>query len=135
MPTSEKSAHLLIETINAAGGLLRFADGTVAPACDPDWVDLGEAYLAACTETEQAPCLAEENGPSPSLTDTIYRVTRGEISTLVIASVDHLHSRRRACAISRRVPARGVWLALTRRPRLLADTGERFAKRWIGGRH
>lgn len=36
MPTSEKSAHLLVYTINATGGLSRCADGTVAPACHPD---------------------------------------------------------------------------------------------------
>jgi len=77
MPTSEKFAQLLIEAINNTGGLVQFSDGTVAPACDPDWVDLGEAYLSGCAETGQEPQFVQEGEPVPFSTDTLYQVTRG----------------------------------------------------------
>src|SRR5690606_31129624 len=44
------ATQLLIDTINATGGLLLRPDGTQAPLGDPDWLDLADAYLAACTE-------------------------------------------------------------------------------------
>jgi hypothetical protein len=51
------AAQLLIDTINATGGLLTLADGRYAPRGDPDWIDLADAYLVACAEKEQAPVI------------------------------------------------------------------------------
>lgn len=37
-----------VDTINATGGLVVNDAGETAPAADEDWIDLAEAYLAAC---------------------------------------------------------------------------------------
>jgi hypothetical protein len=37
----------LLSTIENTGGLIRYEDGGYAPACDPDWDDLGLAAYAA----------------------------------------------------------------------------------------
>lgn len=37
----------LVETIDATGGVVRHEDGTHAPVADPDWLDLGDAYVVA----------------------------------------------------------------------------------------
>jgi hypothetical protein len=58
MAVHKDAAQLLIETINATGGLLEFSDGTYAPRGDPEWIDLGEAYLAACAEKASTPVVA-----------------------------------------------------------------------------
>ena len=47
----------LISTINATGGVLAFPDGTHGPCGDPDWIDLADAYLAACAETGATPMI------------------------------------------------------------------------------
>lgn len=38
----------LCRTIECTGGILERSDGFMAPACDPEWIDLAEAYLLAC---------------------------------------------------------------------------------------
>ena len=43
-----------LSTIQSTGGLLEFEDGTFAPAADPDWIDLGDAALAALRALEAA---------------------------------------------------------------------------------
>lgn len=47
-PTARHVLADLCDTIEATGGVRREASGHVAPVADPDWIDLGEAYLAAC---------------------------------------------------------------------------------------
>jgi hypothetical protein len=37
------AAKKLVEIVSATGGLLKYQDGTIAPAGDPDWIDLGDA--------------------------------------------------------------------------------------------
>ena len=51
-----------IETIEATGGCIRNEGGLVAPAGDPDWTDLGDAYIRACTATGLAPRIAGTEG-------------------------------------------------------------------------
>jgi hypothetical protein len=48
--TSKMAAALkaLVDAINATGGLVSSGPVSVAPAADPEWVDLGDAYLLAC---------------------------------------------------------------------------------------
>lgn len=41
-----KALQALVDTINATGGVEQAIE--VTPAADPEWVDLGEAYLLAC---------------------------------------------------------------------------------------
>lgn len=36
------------DTIEATGGLIRYGDGSVGCAADPDWGDLARAYQRAC---------------------------------------------------------------------------------------
>jgi hypothetical protein len=43
-----KALRLLVETINATGGLIRDYKGQLAPAADEEWLDLAEAYTLAC---------------------------------------------------------------------------------------
>lgn len=54
-PPTESAALRLISTIENTGGLIAYADGTFGPECDPDWIDLGKAYLAACAEVGKDP--------------------------------------------------------------------------------
>lgn len=66
LDTDRSSAALLIRTIEATGGIVRYADGTAAPVGDRDWIDLADAYIAACGELGRevlvAPA-AEEDEP------------------------------------------------------------------------
>ncbi len=47
---SKTAAQQLVSAIDATGGLVAFEGGRFAPEGDDDWIDLGEAYLAACNE-------------------------------------------------------------------------------------
>lgn len=37
-----------VDTIEATGGIERDHKGYEVPHADPDWIDLGEAYIFAC---------------------------------------------------------------------------------------
>ncbi len=51
MPTEYiDSAQQLVDAINATGGVVVVGPGQYAPLCDPDWIDLGLAYISACSE-------------------------------------------------------------------------------------
>lgn len=54
----------VITTIEITGGVLRYPDGTHAPAADHDWIDLGEAYLEACKAIGKEPMVTD--APSES---------------------------------------------------------------------
>jgi hypothetical protein len=72
MSGKKKSAELLVATIEATGGLRQFRDGTVAPQGDPEWIDLGEAYLLACAELQRLPVIEldlESQGDSVAASD------------------------------------------------------------------
>ena len=56
------AAQLLVNTINSTGGCYRYPDGTTAPKGDPDWIDLGDAYLQACAELRKKPKLTDHKG-------------------------------------------------------------------------
>jgi hypothetical protein len=59
--TTEKPASvMLIETVESTGGVISYEDGTHAPAGDPDWIDLGDAYLRACLEHGREPVIVRE---------------------------------------------------------------------------
>ena len=45
----------LISTIEATGGVVRTWDGMYEPAGDPEWVDLGDAYVLACHALGRVP--------------------------------------------------------------------------------
>lgn len=51
----DKALESFIWTINATGGVIEFRDGTVAPEADPEWIDLGDAYLTACRALGKTP--------------------------------------------------------------------------------
>ena len=59
-----KSARqMLMETVEAAGGVRPNPDGTYSPVGDPDWIDLADAYLTACHECGREPkIVAPEEG-------------------------------------------------------------------------
>lgn len=50
----------LVETIEATGGLVKFPNGDYAPAADHDWIDLGDAYVAACHALGRPPMIGED---------------------------------------------------------------------------
>lgn len=54
------AAHRLVSTIEATGGLVAYRDGTHAPLGDRDWIDLGDAYIAACAELKREPVIGED---------------------------------------------------------------------------
>lgn len=62
--TTKTASERLIDTINVTGGVIQFPNGTFGPAGDPDWIDLGDVYLAACEENGVKPLIVpdEEDG-------------------------------------------------------------------------
>lgn len=50
----------LCDTIDAAGGVL-LRGGSYLPVGDPEWVDLGDVYAAACSVLGRAPYLAKDD--------------------------------------------------------------------------
>ena len=59
MPTEQDAADLLIEAIEASGGITRIEKGLYAPVADPDWTDLAQVYLVACAEKCVEPLFAD----------------------------------------------------------------------------
>jgi hypothetical protein len=57
MPCTTKTEALLnfCTTIESTGGVIQYKDGNYAPEGDPEWIDLGDAYLAACAALERKP--------------------------------------------------------------------------------
>lgn len=53
------AAARLVSTVNATGGVVQYPDGTIAPVGEPEWTDLGDAYMAACTELGIEPQLTK----------------------------------------------------------------------------
>lgn len=56
---ADRALREFVDTINATGGIVEGADGLAAPAADPEWCDLGEAYLKACSALGVDPIIAE----------------------------------------------------------------------------
>jgi hypothetical protein len=48
-----------VQTVDATGGVFRDESGCHAPLADPDWIDLGEAYVEACAALGRDIILAE----------------------------------------------------------------------------
>ncbi len=53
--TKDRALKDFIEAINATGGVEFSGRGECAPVADPDWIDLGSAYLAACAAIGVSP--------------------------------------------------------------------------------
>jgi hypothetical protein len=62
MPTQQDAADLLIEAIDASGGITRIEKGLYAPVAAPDWTDLAQVYLVACAERCVDPVVADTAG-------------------------------------------------------------------------
>ncbi len=56
-----EALHGFIETIEAVGGCLRDGGDTVAPAGDPDWLDLADVYLRACRAMGREPRIRDRD--------------------------------------------------------------------------
>jgi len=61
--TSEVIAALkaFVDTINATGGVVSSESGTMAPAADGEWFDLGDAYATACKALGLIPRIQQAN--------------------------------------------------------------------------
>jgi hypothetical protein len=53
--------QLLVDAINSAGGVCSLPNGSYAPNRDSQWIDLGDAYIAACSELGLLPLIANDN--------------------------------------------------------------------------
>ena len=63
---TRSAAQMLIDTIDCTGGLVQADDadpGTKAPAGEPGWSDLGDAYLQACKELGVEPLIELDELP------------------------------------------------------------------------
>lgn len=61
-PDSDKgksARQMLVDTVEAVGGVRPNPDGTYSPVGDPDWIDLADAYLSACQECGREPRIVE----------------------------------------------------------------------------
>ncbi len=45
----------VIEAIEATGGVYQFESGHFAPVADPEWIDMGEAYVSICNALGREP--------------------------------------------------------------------------------
>ena len=61
MPIQQDAADLLIEAIEASGGITRIGKGLYGPVADSDWTDLAQVYLVACIEKCVDPLIAGAN--------------------------------------------------------------------------
>lgn len=64
MPKPSMSAALseFIAAINATGGLTKDEEtDNLVPVADPEWLDLGEAYLSACKAMDITPVIEEND--------------------------------------------------------------------------
>lgn len=63
----DKSAvQRLIDTVESTGGVYRYASGNICgPVADPEWLDVADAYIAACAEVGKEPlfvaCTGDED--------------------------------------------------------------------------
>ena len=68
-PSPREALDALIATIEATGGCVRDEGGFLAPAGDRDWIDLADAYLAACASLGRTPMVEpaedEADGTGP----------------------------------------------------------------------
>jgi hypothetical protein len=80
-PSPQEACGALIATIEATGGCVRDQRGSLAPAGDPDWIDLADAYLAACAALRRTPLVEEpeegEDG-TDAMTDSPATMTTRE---------------------------------------------------------
>jgi hypothetical protein len=70
-PAPREALDALIATIEAIGGCVRDEGGFLAPAGDPDWIDLADTYLAACAAVGRTPMVGgpeeAEDGTGPMI--------------------------------------------------------------------
>jgi hypothetical protein len=52
---AERALLEFVETIDTLGGVFLASDGEHRPVGDPDWSDLGRAYMQACEALGQDP--------------------------------------------------------------------------------
>ena len=48
-----------VDCVDATGGVSKDGKGYTVPVADGEWIDLGEAYLAACVALGREPKVAE----------------------------------------------------------------------------
>ena len=61
---NRSASALLVDAVSATGGLVCSGPGTFFPRADAQWLDLSDAYLAACCERHIEPMISVEAGDS-----------------------------------------------------------------------
>lgn len=59
----KRALESFVATIDNVGGVIRIDFGAYAPVGDEDWLDLGSAYLEACSALNVAPKIAQGRVP------------------------------------------------------------------------
>lgn len=62
---TEKALREFVSTINNTGGVWANGDGTHSPVADDDWIDIGEAYMAACEALGEEPMVSQAEVEPP----------------------------------------------------------------------
>ena len=60
LATEEDAASGFFEAIEATGGVMQQRLGSFVPAAEPDWINLGNAYVDACIPFGREPLIVEE---------------------------------------------------------------------------
>jgi hypothetical protein len=59
IPTKDQALKALIDCIECTGGCVVDDHGNVVPYADQEWIDLGDAYMAACAALNVEPKFEE----------------------------------------------------------------------------
>jgi hypothetical protein len=71
---NRSASALLVDAVSATGGLVCSGPGAFFPRADSQWLDLSDAYLAACCERHIEPMISVETGdltPSKATSSTV----------------------------------------------------------------
>jgi hypothetical protein len=58
LKTAEDAVDGFFEAIESTGGVTKQKQGWHVPVADEGWIDLGEAYVAACSAFDRVPMIA-----------------------------------------------------------------------------
>lgn len=60
MTKEKKALEAFISTVEVTGGVRHLGNGCHAPLADEEWLDLGDAYIQACTALKRTPIILDD---------------------------------------------------------------------------